>query len=273
MPRIDVLPSSSSAAQPGYAFVPDTRYDASRLAGTQPGAGRKRAARKSNLSGGDLSVRQQNAILKHLAELEKDNHRDIQIPVPKETAGRGTVFSSSFLSPFLQGYIFHLFEAVLMIAAARSKMTTNVRRILTSQKTFANHLADEEAAIAQKGNAQPSSSLPAAHVAKLSSKGEVIGSGASSQPAKEDPLEANHLLRTYVPAAPSDEVMDALVSAPPLSFNAARALLPGPGKPQRHFCEICGYWGNIKCMKCGTRVCGLECKDAHDEGRCLKFYG
>lgn len=82
--------------------------------------------------------------------------------------------------------------------------------------------------------------------------------------------ESEPLLRTYVPSAPSDEVMAALLSGPPLSYNGARAA-PSLGKPQRHFCEICGYWGTLKCTKCGARVCGLECKNAHSDGRCL-FY-
>jgi zinc finger HIT domain-containing protein 1 len=64
--------------------------------------------------------------------------------------------------------------------------------------------------------------------------------------------------------------MAALVSGPPLSYNGARAG-PPVGKPQRRFCEICGYWGTIKCIKCGARVCGLECTKTHSDGRCI-FY-
>jgi zinc finger HIT domain-containing protein 1 len=55
----------------------------------QQTSGRKRAARSLGLPGGDTTVRQQNAVLKHLAELDKDSHRDVQIPVPKDSAGRG----------------------------------------------------------------------------------------------------------------------------------------------------------------------------------------
>lgn len=151
---------------------------------------------------------------------------------------------------------------------SKSKMTPNVRRVLTSQKTFANHLADEEAALAQK----PSSAVPIPNAATSNNSKSKSKSRPSSKEAK-DPLEANLLLRTYIPSEPSPEVMQALISAPPLSYNAARAVLPSTGRPPRHFCEICGYWGTVKCMKCGVRVCSLECQGTHDEGRCLKFYG
>ncbi len=87
MPRIDVLPTGTSIAQPGYAFVPETRQVPQAVA--QPSGGRKRAARNTGAGFGDASVRQQNAILKHLAELDRDNNRDVQIPVPKDTGGRG----------------------------------------------------------------------------------------------------------------------------------------------------------------------------------------
>ena len=161
-----------------------------------------------------------------------------------------------------------------------------------SQKTFANHLADEEAFLALQQQ-HPSSATPRAPAFKPSRStpnikrsppsevqstsggpsqtgtgraGGVVRSGA------RDPLDDEPLLKSQVPPPPSEEVIAALLSGPPLSYNAARAAPPPPGKPQRHFCEICGYWGTIKCMKCGARVCGLECKGAHDDGRCLKFY-
>ncbi|KAL9123689.1 MAG: hypothetical protein Q9217_006904 [Psora testacea] len=246
MPHIDILPTSTSIASPGYALVPDTRGLPQPAA--PPIAGRKRAARNTGFAGGDTTVRQQNAVLKHLAELDKDSHRDVQMPVPskqKDHAGKGPA----------------------------RKMTSNVRRILMSQKTFANHLADEEAAIAQQVQNGPSSMPKPATLQKISSTpaGGPITT-ANSTPAANDPLANEPLLRSYVPEAPSAELMDAVTSAPPLSYSAARATLPANSKPPRHFCEICGYWGTIKCLKCGARVCGLECKGAHDDGRCLKFY-
>ena len=257
MPRIDVLPTGTSIAQPGYAFVPETRQLPQAV--TQSSGGRKRAARNTGTGFGDATARQQNAILKHLAELDRDNNRDIQIPVPKDAGARGMKTTRERS------------QKVLLIevnAGARGKTNTNVRRIMMSQKTFANHLADEEAALAQKTTSTTQASAQSRRTSTAEGKSALRKTAA----VDDDPVEADNLLRTYVPTAPSNQVMHALTTAPPLSYNAARATRSGPRKPLRHFCEICGYWGNIKCMKCGARVCGLDCQGAHDEGRCLKFY-
>ena len=162
-----------------------------------------------------------------------------------------------------------------------------------SQKTFANHLADEEAALAQQQQAGHVAPTPRAQIVKpsrstddvkqpsrpeaysksgKSAQGADVSMGGVEPTIARDPLDDEPLLKVGVPSVPSEHVMEALVSAPPLSYNAARSAPPPPHKPQRHFCEICGYWGTIKCMKCGARVCGLECKNTHDDGRCLKFY-
>ena len=91
MPQIEVLPNSTSISAPGWAYVPDTGYDPSKAA-FQPSGARKRAARNGTVGGGDTTAKQNAAVLKHLAELDKDNHRDVQIPVPiwqRVAAGRG----------------------------------------------------------------------------------------------------------------------------------------------------------------------------------------
>lgn len=92
MPQIEVVPNSTSISAPGWAYVPDNGYDPSKIA-IQPTGARKRAARSSGLTGGDTTTRQQNAIFKHLAELDKDNHRDVQILLPnkqKDNANKGS---------------------------------------------------------------------------------------------------------------------------------------------------------------------------------------
>ena len=41
-----------------------------------------------------MSSRENNAIVRHLAELDRENHRDVAIPIPvkqKDAAGRGMV--------------------------------------------------------------------------------------------------------------------------------------------------------------------------------------
>ena len=81
------------------------------------------------------------------------------------------------------------------------------------------------------------------------------------------------LLKSVVPPQPSEFELDELCSAPPLSYNEARVAPSDHLAPVRSFCEICGYWGQVKCLNCGARVCGLSCKTAHDEDRCQKYMG
>lgn len=91
-----------------------------------------------------------------------------------------------------------------------------------------------------------------------------------SHPRDKDPL-----LVSRIPSLPTQEELDVLLAAPPLSYNEARArvLDDGPRRPPpRLFCEICGYWGRARCLKCGGRVCGVECMGVHEEYSCVKFY-
>lgn len=90
MPGVEVLANSTSIRAPGWALVPDTGRGPSQAA-PQSSTKRGRAARASNLGGGDTTARQQNAVLKHLADLDKDSNRDVQVPVPKDSAGRGSI--------------------------------------------------------------------------------------------------------------------------------------------------------------------------------------
>ncbi len=96
MPLIEVLPQTTTTSAPGWAYVPDTGYDPSKAAILPTGARQRAATRVSAVGDGlETSVRQQNAITKHLVELDKDNHRDVVISIPtkkkgKDAAERGT---------------------------------------------------------------------------------------------------------------------------------------------------------------------------------------
>ena len=80
-------------------------------------------------------------------------------------------------------------------------------------------------------------------------------------------LDNDPLLKSNTPKFPPPQVMEALLSEPPLSYNTARAKPLENGKPMRHFCSVCGYWGKVKCRQCGDRTCGLmECWKAHEAG-------
>ncbi|KAJ1331242.1 zinc finger HIT domain-containing protein 1 [Microdochium nivale] len=96
-------------------------------------------------------------------------------------------------------------------------------------------------------------------------------------PPAHSELDAHPLLASRVPPLPSDDELRALLAAPPLSYLEIRATYPaadgsGARYPARVFCELCGYWGRVKCMKCGTRVCALDCLDTHKE-ECVTRYG
>ena len=259
--------TTSTVRAPGYAIVPDTGFDPSKVA-IQP-TGRKRAAatKAANanhaIGAGEITSRQQAAILKHLQELDKDDSRDVRIEVPKGQTGGAS--------------------------RAGKKTTTNVTRILKSEKTFAHHLADEEAFLAQHQIASLTNTVNASKSAPLKSSRSSLTkeqSHPSAQSASTDrlptennlqghtseppPEEENPLLRIYAPTAPSKVVLDALISAPPLSYNQARAA-PPTKRAQRHYCVICGYWGRVRCIKCGTRVCGIACKREHD-AECAQIY-
>ena len=294
MPLIEVLPAGlpSRASQPGWAYVPDTGP----IAAVQPG--QRKGGRDDNVVGS--SAKQQKAIEQRLKDLEKENYKDVPIPIPKSDRDR-----------------------------KGKKVTSNVRRILGYNRNFGHYLADEEALIAAGGSstiAAPTPSTAASAVKDGKRRGDrenattpasrrapvqpgTMGpppnkpptpmkqesrdqdvamtspstspkrsrsqSGTQTQqaPTTYDPkLDKDPLLRTLnLPPRPSDRVMAQLLAEPPLSYSAARAKPLDPDKqvPVRHFCTMCGYWGKVKCRKCGERTCGLmECWKGHEAGGC-----
>jgi zinc finger HIT domain-containing protein 1 len=215
------------------------------------------------------------------------------------------------------------------------KITPNVRRILTYQRTFAHYLADEEAQLAQSGGANTPTATATANKANLPrATASIAGAAAGSvtrgpsrtqQPPMAPPprprttpapttsnikretssveppastttpkshtsgtvasqppssiggsvallpvnpvLDNDPLLKSHTPKMPSARVIQALLSEPPLTYNAARAKPLDDATPVRHFCAICGYWGKVKCRKCGEWTCGLmECWRGHEAG-------
>ncbi|KAG7292537.1 hypothetical protein NEMBOFW57_002572 [Staphylotrichum longicolle] len=334
------IASTTTKNTPGWAYVPDT--GPALPAALQP-TNRKRAARNQPaLSLSDLSAREENKIRKDLEALDRDNHRDANIAIPPRPAG----------------------------SKAQNKHTPNVRKILQSQKTFANHLDDYQAmlalaesnpaAAAAMNAAQAKPSTPTAATPKSASPAPAAPSAAGAskrsaaaakraaakekqeqekkkarptpkpgpepeaeaeppRPQEQDDVEmtdannpdaqpaptpnteaalqsypreslilpayakpppqahpgdADPLLASYIPPFPTDDELRALMTAPPLSYLEARATWGEEERryPVRVFCAVCGYWGRVKCMKCGTRVCALECLEAHKE-ECVTRYG
>lgn len=202
------------------------------------------------------------------------------------------------------------------IVSHGSKITPAVRKILQSQKTFANHLADFEALSAISGPSQPiparsaptttsnTAVKPRSHKKKDPNERpaptplrKVSTASAATAPVKSEiddtpmidipslslgtaivppshPRDGDPLLASRVPVLPSQAELDALLAAPPLSYNEARGswVEEDRRKPVRKFCEVCGYWGRVKCTRCGGKVCALECLQVHQED-CFTRYG
>jgi zinc finger HIT domain-containing protein 1 len=326
MPLIEVLPLNTphTRSQPGWAYVPDVSSSANLPPASQQPGNRKRAARADNPSSAtahnSITAKQQKAIEQRLKDLDKENYRDVHVPIPKREGGKEAKSSGK-------------------------KMTSNVRRILGYSRGFAHYLADEEAAIAAGGGGftgtwgqglSSSSNSAAASSAtgrddkrksigetKGGTKGrgkrkstaaveeqekveeenqdvEMIDADAPAQqpssatvdptttPAQQQPtqphpppprydpaLDNEPLLKTLnLPRKPTERVMAALLAEPPLSYAAARAQPLEEGKimPRRHFCSMCGYWGKVKCRRCGERTCGLmECWKGHEAAGCVTY--
>lgn len=247
MPHVEVLPNSTTSVAPGWTYVVDTGYDPSKIA-INPKNKKRAAAQPGGQRGeNELSARQQTAIARRIAELERDNDPKQNIVVP----------TGAWVAP----------------------KTQNARRIVQYQRQIKHWLDDEEAQMGQ---------MPAP-------RREAVGRGEKAQSRRQSvfaPVAATPGPDAQTPSRldtsfPDDALLsidrsmpqplnpaglEALLAAPPLSYAASHAApTPAGGPPQRQFCDNCGYWGNIKCRKCGSRVCGLECKDAHEATRCLKW--
>ncbi|KAI5866958.1 hypothetical protein GGS23DRAFT_593688 [Durotheca rogersii] len=362
------LASTKTTNAPGWAYVPDTGTGLGPAAASAslPPGNRKRAARSAAGGGGgganlsalcaDADARQEAKLRREIEALDRDNyHRDVAIAVPAP-ASRGA-----------------------------RKHTPNVRKILQSQKTFANHLDDYGALLAHADTTSTAGAPSAAAAAVAAAGGGGGGGGGGGTPAaaaagsrratvaaapapaekpqhkrrksqaapsrrasasgrkattpvkleedvpmtdadagtaaeaggdaaaagaparssiltpyarphggdgddeeeaarrrrREAEESADPLLASRVPPRPSDAELRALLAAPPLSYGEARgrwdderdgAAIGGRRYPPRVFCEVCGYWGRVRCMKCGARACALDCLETHRE-ECVARYG
>lgn len=154
-----------------------------------------------------------------------------------------------------------------------------------SQKTFKNYLDDEEASLAQqhaqsvttstsnRPSNRSSAAVPPPVPVGVPPAVHYTPTDAAAQSLISTPYDSDPLLRANVPSPPPEQIMEQLLAEPPLSYNAARATLDeNDDRPARQFCGICGYWGRVKCLKCGARTCGLECYRVHEDTKCDRFY-
>ncbi|KAF7932068.1 uncharacterized protein EAE97_009089 [Botrytis byssoidea] len=312
---LEIAPSKYVPA-PGYAYVPDISNTPQ--IGLQPSARRARGPAGAGL-GAETTKKQDAKILRELAQLDRENHRDVNIPVTGGGRGREGGRGN------------------------QSKLTPSVRKILASQKTFANHLSDFEALSSlptstpitqqptptlstpkvppapgftstgkrshkrkeplppgieppkrshkKKDPNAPAISTPlrtmSTPIIKSEAETTVSAPAVSTQteatfapflcslpPPKPHPRDTDPLLVSRVPNLPSVQEMQRLLEVPPLSYMEARGGWSDEDrrKPGRVFCEVCGYWGRVKCMRCGGRVCALECLGTHKE-ECFNRYG
>ncbi|KAF1956516.1 hypothetical protein CC80DRAFT_59521 [Byssothecium circinans] len=254
MPHVEVLPNSTAHVAPGWTYVIDRGYDPSKVAINPKNKKRAAAQPRGPRGENELSSRQQLAVARRIAELNRDNDPKQSIDVP----GKSSI-----------------------------PKTQNARRIIQYQRQIKHWLDDEEAQLqlAPQPRAATAASRLATQPLRRSSTNisipptpsEVTNPGptqTSAPPKARKELDDEPLLsiEAHMPPPINPAELQALLSAPPLSYAASHAAPPpADGPPRRHFCDNCGYWGSIKCMKCGARVCGMECKDAHEATRCLKW--
>ena len=264
MPLIEELPvTQTSRISHGWAYVPDTGAP---IAAMQAG-GRKRGAPRdadNKILYSNPTIKQQKATQQRLERLGEDNWSKQTVPLP---------------------------------ARSRTKKSTqNVRRILASERQF-KHWHDEQVAqLAQTGSA--TMAPPVAGTTLAPSRRT---SGAQQLPMNPPPKPSTPRIKTEpsvpppssllittveesvepllatrgIPRLPSKRLMDALLAEPPLSYDAtaAKPLEPNKKMPARHFCSVCGYWGKVRCKRCGERTCGLmECWKGHEAACAVPAY-
>ncbi|GAB7356338.1 hypothetical protein MBLNU459_g7130t1 [Dothideomycetes sp. NU459] len=309
MPHIEELPTTAKAAAPGWSYVVDTGYDPSKQAINPTNRKRVRISAAAGLSAGDLTVRQQTAIQRRIDYLGKDSHKPVAIALPKsklldrkQTANVRRILASGkdfahYLEEEQAAAALKGGPSAAGAAAAAAALSTAATsggagtamdidaadaqpKPKPAQRASKTPIARRKPALVNlppsSSESSPAPSLPAISMgpppvpARSSLSKEVTPAPAAA--AKTSGTPDDSLLAPSLPSTITAEEIEVLLSAPPLPYAAARSAPPNAAAPpQRVFCEICGFWGRVKCLKCGARVCGLECKGAHEESRCIRF--
>ena len=100
-------------------------------------------------------------------------------------------------------------------------------------------------------------------------------SGGRKALQKKKKSKSGHNARIYKPRS-LDRIIDhqrQLLANGDNSMTVCYASISAPPstKPARHFCSVCGYFGNYTCTRCGMRFCCIKCNKNHKETRCLKM--
>ncbi|TDZ74424.1 SWR1 complex subunit vps71 [Colletotrichum trifolii] len=280
------LASAKVTSAPGWAYVPDTGVNPA-AAALQP-ANRKRAARnKANPSASDLNVRQEAKIRKELEALDRDPGKDATIPIPAKGA-RSQTKSTPNVRKILQSqktFHNHLDDYLALLSHADSTPAPHPnqhskppnRPPHPNQHTKRNAAAAAAAAKRSKTSTPKPSAAPEPEDVEMTPAPDTVADQTQDdgpilapydQPSPpHHPGDTDPLLVSKVPHMPSDDELRWLLAQPMLNFWDARAEYEDEDTqyPARRFCEVCGYWGRVKCMKCGTRVCALDCLETHRE--------
>lgn len=291
MPHIEELPTTAKAAAPGWSYVVDTGYDPSKQAINPTNRKRVRISNNTGLSAGDLTVRQQTAIQRRIDYLGRDSHKSVTIAVPKSKLDSNRKQTTNVRRILASGKDFahYLEEEQAAMALKGGGITTAVAtsggdvevpdaqpKPKPPQRASKTPIARRKSALvmASSSESSPAPSIPAGSMGPppLPSRSSVSKDVTPVPTAAKSTDNEDSLLAPSQQSEVTAEEIEVLLSAPPLPYAAARSAPPGANAPpQRVFCEICGFWGRVKCLKCGSRVCGLECKSAHDESRCIRF--
>src|ERR1700761_2995743 len=246
MPIIQVLPQATPAhVAPGWAYVPESAIPDPSKALAPRVQGRRTAARSAiDAITGAHTKTQAAKTRTRLDELSRDNPGKAEIDVPaaltKEiNEGRWKITKGAG-------------KSVGAGPSGLGKQTTNVKKVLLSAKTWAHLAADEEVRLQNSTENH-----------RGVKQEDITPEELQINPSAQSP-EEGELLATRLPQPPSQQTIEALLKAPPLTYGAAVAGPPVSFAPTRKFCAMCGYWGKLKCTVCGTYVCGLTCKVTHD---------
>lgn len=269
MPHITLLAHASSAPAPGWAYIPESTYiDPSKAAINPSGARARHKPAASTLStaqgSSELSARQRNAIQRRIQELDRDAPvREVVVASGGRGAGGGKTQGTRRILGSQKGWRNWLDDEEAMVAGGAGRGREEERR----KSGLRGKDKARETSVSGSGTATPTKDGEGAAGAEMKGEGEGEDATMVDAPTAVDGKDDDDepLLRVETLAPLEQSRIEALLSQPPLSYNAARAAPPDANAPpQRHFCEICGYWGRARCIKCGSRVCGLDCKITHD---------
>jgi zinc finger HIT domain-containing protein 1 len=271
MPTIQELPNTkTSHAAPGWAYVLEPAIDPSHLAIQPTGArSQKRTTGTRTATDTLLGAHTKTQAAKNRARIEEISRDNTFQSAKGDHGGDGGWVPASARHEITEARWKITKGAGKSVGSgAAGKQATNVKRVLASTKTWAHHAGDEEARVQLAG--QTARNQQSGRTAKAQvSDSRTLGSNAEDLDAQilnpsASTSEENILLKVGGPVYPSQDVIEALIKAPPLTYAAASAPESAIKTPQRKFCDMCGYWGKMRCTVCGTYVCSLPCKVTHD---------